>query len=258
MDKQCADCKEIKNDSEFGKRSQKKDGLSAYCKSCLVLRSKAYREKNIEKVKQSNKEYSEKNKESLKEKNKEWRARNKEKRQEYSREYNLKNKERRKEWFNDWKQKNPERLKELKKKSAEKNRLIERERKLKKFYNMSLEEFNLLSERQNHKCTICKKDAALEKNKNLVVDHCHRTGKVRSLLCDRCNRTMGSLEENIEILESMIKYIREYETKFSFERTEESYGQDLTPTDAGVKSQKPLDENRECLTVSSNGAQDGD
>lgn len=45
-----------------------------------------------------------------------------------------------------------------------------------------------------------------------VVDHNHRTGKVRGLLCGSCNRGLGAMQENINILARAIEYLCRYET----------------------------------------------
>lgn len=42
------------------------------------------------------------------------------------------------------------------------------------------------------------------------VDHCHRTNKVRGLLCSRCNRTLGNADDDISRLKSCIKYLETY------------------------------------------------
>jgi Autographiviridae endonuclease VII len=44
----------------------------------------------------------------------------------------------------------------------------------------------------------------------LFVDHSHITGKVRALLCDKCNRALGSVNDDISILKSLIDYIEKY------------------------------------------------
>ena len=41
----------------------------------------------------------------------------------------------------------------------------------------------------------------------LVVDHCHATGTVRGLLCHNCNRALGLLHDNTEVLLNAIKYL---------------------------------------------------
>lgn len=66
--------------------------------------------------------------------------------------------------------------------------------------------FEMLSE-QNELCKICKKPV---NNKRLAVDHCHETGKVRGLLCSKCNAFLGWYEkyheETKEYLDNPIDY----------------------------------------------------
>lgn len=54
-------------------------------------------------------------------------------------------------------------------------------------YNISKPGWDALSEKQNGKCALCN-------NPPYAVDHCHTTGRIRGLLCDRCNRLLGLLE----------------------------------------------------------------
>jgi hypothetical protein len=57
---------------------------------------------------------------------------------------------------------------------------------------------------QNNRCAIC----GLTSDKRLVVDHCHHSGRVRGLLCNRCNLGMGHLQDDVQVLESAIKYLK--------------------------------------------------
>lgn len=77
---------------------------------------------------------------------------------------------------------------------------------LKTTYGLTPEQYESLYSDSNGRCYICKE----EKEYYLHVDHNHKTGEVRGLLCNHCNRGIGMLKENIDILESAIKYIRKY------------------------------------------------
>ena len=79
---------------------------------------------------------------------------------------------------------------------------LQKDYNLKQKYGISLEDFNLMKQSQNNSCKICRKD------KPLIVDHCHETGKIRGLLCSRCNSSIGLVDENIETLESAIEYLK--------------------------------------------------
>ena len=81
------------------------------------------------------------------------------------------------------------------------------ERNLKQRYNLSLDDYKTLLESQNNQCYIC---FSPPKNKLFSVDHNHKTGLVRKLLCTKCNTSLGLVNEDIEILKNMIKYIEEH------------------------------------------------
>ena len=59
----------------------------------------------------------------------------------------------------------------------------------KRRYGIAMAEYDNLLQRQNGRCAICKR--APYTKKGLVVDHCHRTGKIRGILCSRCNSALG-------------------------------------------------------------------
>jgi hypothetical protein len=81
-------------------------------------------------------------------------------------------------------------------------------RNLKHRFGISLAEFNGIFERQRGCCKICKTHQS-ELRRGLSVDHCHKTGRVRGLLCHHCNSLLGFSVDNIETLESAIKYLKD-------------------------------------------------
>jgi hypothetical protein len=76
---------------------------------------------------------------------------------------------------------------------------------LKSFYGISLADYNLMLENQQSSCLICNDKKT---QKGLVVDHNHTTGKVRGLLCYKCNLALGLLRENEEIILSLLNYLK--------------------------------------------------
>jgi hypothetical protein len=56
-------------------------------------------------------------------------------------------------------------------------------------------------------CELCFKPDPREK---IVWDHCHRTGKFRGWLCDRCNKTIGAAEDSPTILRAMADYVERH------------------------------------------------
>jgi hypothetical protein len=60
---------------------------------------------------------------------------------------------------------------------------------------------------QNDLCKICIKPNS-KRYGRLSVDHCHKTNKVRGLLCDKCNMAIGLLYDDITILNNVINYLK--------------------------------------------------
>ena len=82
---------------------------------------------------------------------------------------------------------------------------------LKRKYGITLEEYNELSDKQNHVCWICGSPEMNNSNKVLCVDHNHETNEIRGLLCGLCNTGLGNLRDDISILEKAIKYLKHYD-----------------------------------------------
>ncbi len=61
-------------------------------------------------------------------------------------------------------------------------------------------------EEQDGCCAICKRHQS-EFTKSLFIDHCHKTNKVRGLLCHNCNIGLGSFKDNIELMKNGINYL---------------------------------------------------
>lgn len=94
----------------------------------------------------------------------------------------------------------------------------EDDRALRRKYGMTLPEYEKMLFSQNGVCFICKEeekafDARTNGIKRLSVDHCHNTGKNRKLLCSYCNHALGNVKDSIEILTSMIDYLKLHQEK---------------------------------------------
>lgn len=72
-------------------------------------------------------------------------------------------------------------------------------------YGMDANDYFALLESQGGACAICRK--LPKKTRRLCVDHCHSTGHVRGLLCDRCNGALGSFGDSVEVLMTAIRYL---------------------------------------------------
>ena len=116
-----------------------------------------------------------------------------------------------------WRLKNPDYVKKyIQTPSGRKSRLRGRLYNGANFYGykITVDEYERIEAQQDNKCAICKKEE-IRKCKGtllrLAVDHNHKTGKVRGLLCRRCNQTLGNVEESIMVLKQMIEYLQEKE-----------------------------------------------
>lgn len=77
---------------------------------------------------------------------------------------------------------------------------------LKLLYNISLEDYEQMLINQGGNCKICNCPQDTYK-RALAVDHCHKTGKVRGLLCHSCNIGLGAFRDNTVLLEIAIDYL---------------------------------------------------
>jgi hypothetical protein len=89
-------------------------------------------------------------------------------------------------------------------------KLIQREYHLKKFYGLSLADYNKLLEAQGGVCAICGKPPHGKGIKDLDTDHNHTTGEVRKLLCRKCNHGLGSFDENPDRLRHAAEYLESF------------------------------------------------
>jgi hypothetical protein len=84
---------------------------------------------------------------------------------------------------------------------------------LKRVYNLTLDEYDSLLERQNNSCAICGESADQFK-KGLALDHCHSTGSIRGLLCGTCNRWLIGAVKTPELLRKAAEYLENAATGY--------------------------------------------
>lgn len=75
-------------------------------------------------------------------------------------------------------------------------------------YGITLDDFNVMLERQNETCAICRNK--FSKKEEPCVDHDHLTGKVRGLLCRKCNTLIGLAKEKVTTLLRAVHYLRKH------------------------------------------------
>lgn len=82
------------------------------------------------------------------------------------------------------------------------------EASIKFLYGITTEDYNRMLLEQNGVCKICGRTETHAKKKKFNIDHNHITGKVRGLLCNRCNVGLGKFKDDIEILKKAIGYLQ--------------------------------------------------
>ena len=145
-----------------------------------------YREKNRELLREKNREYRKENPETVKESNKKWRENNRETVNAIQRRYIERNLESRKE-------------------TVKKSKYTH----IKRIYGLSKEQFFEMMKNQNDCCAICFVHKEEQFYKTLAIDHCHKTGRVRGLLCSNCNTALGLFKDNKDSLQRAIQYLQQ-------------------------------------------------
>lgn len=117
------------------------------------------------------------------------------------------------DYLKNWRKANPDKVKAYNRKSgrSENATRYRRDFHLRKNYGITLNEYNAMLEIQNHMCAVCKHPQT-SKGCRLSVDHCHRTGKVRGLLCVSCNAALGLVKESTDTLIAAVEYLNASKT----------------------------------------------
>lgn len=123
--------------------------------------------------------------------------------QEYIREHGRKYRDAHREKINAYAKIHSQQRKEM---FPQKVEMQHRKCVLGKDHGMTIDEYDSLFFKQNGMCASCG-SKELSPNGYLCIDHDHVTGKIRGLLCSRCNLTLGMVHDEITVLESLIDYL---------------------------------------------------
>ena len=89
------------------------------------------------------------------------------------------------------------------------------ERNCKKF-GLSGDQYKAMVKTQSGKCAICNRPERCTRGgivKNLAIDHCHDSDRIRALLCNGCNTAIGLIDEDLEIAKSIVRYLRKFKSR---------------------------------------------
>lgn len=176
----CRGCNKEKAISEFTRDRWGKNGLKSRCRSCLTAQKREARHRNPIPNRRACKRWAAKNPELVKAYGLKYREANREKVNACARRWRLN-------------PRNRNRCKFLGKKAC-----------LKK-YGLTPEQYDERCLAQGNRCAVCKES---DKGQRLSVDHCHRTGRVRGLLCRSCNTALGLLKEKSSLFLKAVEYLK--------------------------------------------------
>jgi len=94
------------------------------------------------------------------------------------------------------------------KKEVQKRKIIVQKNNYKKRYGLLIEQKQELIDKQKGLCAICSNE--LKDTHDVCVDHDHKTGLVRGILCRKCNLGIGHLRDSLEIMKSALRYLKKY------------------------------------------------
>lgn len=172
--KRCSTCKKRKTADEFTKDNRRADGLGARCKACMKAYGKKHRKVNAAAIRAKDAEYREANREAIRERG---RAR-------YAAD--------------------PKAIIAANAKWRKENAETHKNGRLMYEYGITLAEYEAMLKKQKGKCAICPK-----KLTKPHVDHDHKTGRVRGLLCRECNCGIGLFGDDPERLIAAAGYLRD-------------------------------------------------
>ena len=114
----------------------------------------------------------------------------------------------RRELVRDWRERNP------RKRQAYRQLVKTKERA--QAHGLTEAQYRQLLDSQGGVCAICGQPERRTRKStgvrlSLAVDHCHKTGRIRGLLCGDCNYALGILDDDIERLESAVEYLRAHQ-----------------------------------------------
>lgn len=79
--------------------------------------------------------------------------------------------------------------------------ILDRDRSLARRYGITVDQYHSMLDEQDGHCAVCPSDV------RLVVDHCHDSGEVRGILCDRCNVALGAARDDATTLRALAEYL---------------------------------------------------
>jgi len=170
-DRKCYICKQVKPLALFRKDAECRSKVGGICKACSAERTRLWRLRNIEKARERGR-ITDRKRNSTPE---------------------------RKAWAKEWRARNSEKVDVQKLKARCKR------------YGISVSDYMAAIARQDNCCACCGEPFRLGEKRQAHVDHDHKTGKIRDILCIGCNTGLGCFKDSPELLRKAIRYLSRHD-----------------------------------------------
>lgn len=194
----CPRCRRTLSRENYSPNGTRYNGLASICRECDRVRAREYRALNGAAINAKRRTYTPEQAETRRQKAREYYRKNAEKYIRSAKQYQARN---------------PEKAKAWNARAREKHKPRAKEWYLKKEFGITLQQYQSMHDQQLGKCRLCNQPSTtISKGKlrALAVDHDHRTGRLRGLLCTGCNVNLGRIEAILydsERLEAVSEYL---------------------------------------------------
>ena len=119
-------------------------------------------------------------------------------------------------WAENDRKNNPDKHREWSRKHREKEGQLRNTKEVCRRFSLDISDYAEMLIQQNKVCAICKMPEKRKSRRDgrvcaLAIDHNHQTGKIRGLLCHSCNVGLGNFEDNIDLLQKAIEYLKKHQ-----------------------------------------------
>lgn len=188
----CTKCGEIKALDEFSPHKRGKYGRQPQCRECV----KEYKRTHRELIKKQRKRWLEKNPTAL------------ERTRKHARDAYYRDRENRIDRVRKYSAANAETIRERKREYTKRTVAQRRNKRLEDMYGITAAEYDAMAAAQDGCCAICSGEP-LGRGNRLHIDHDHASGKIRGLLCTRCNTAIGHLQDSPDICRAAAEYLEQ-------------------------------------------------
>lgn len=199
------------------------------CKACMSLNQKKARAADPEKFRKRSKRWSDANREAVRENSRNWYLANRDRKLAVAKQWVADNRERSNALHRRWHRENPEKVAKIMERHKQKDpghstrysrrwaekhperaKAKARRSSLRFHYGITPEQFSATMASQGGLCAICSREISESRKRSAHQDHHHASGRLRGILCAKCNLGLGAFCDSPELLRSAIDYLADH------------------------------------------------